>query len=178
MQNEIIISGFGGQGVLFAGQLLSYTAMDEGFNVTWFPSYGPEMRGGTANCTVIIADEEIGAPVVRNPKAAIVMNLPSLDKYEHLIKPDGVLIINSSMINRPVERKDLKTAIIPATEIAESLGNKKLANMILVGSLLTNLPVLSLEAVVKSLKDHTPARHKDMIPLNIQAIHKGAAYLV
>ena len=102
MQNEIIIAGFGGQGVLFAGQLLAYAAMDEGKEVTWIPSYGPEMRGGTANCTVVIADEEIGSPLVRNPKAVLVMNLPSLDKYEPLVKEGGVLVVNSSMVPRGV----------------------------------------------------------------------------
>ena len=105
MQTEIIIAGFGGQGVLFAGQLLAYAAMDEGKEVTWIPSYGPEMRGGTANCTVIISDEEIGSPLVRNPTAVIAMNLPSLDKYETTVKPGGVLVVNSSMINRPVRRE-------------------------------------------------------------------------
>src|SRR5512146_349516 len=100
MQTDIIIAGFGGQGVLFAGQLLAYAAMDEGKEVTWIPSYGPEMRGGTANCTVIIADEEIGSPLVRNPRAAVAMNLPSLDKYETTISTGGVLIVNASIINR------------------------------------------------------------------------------
>ena len=100
MQTEIMIAGFGGQGVLFAGQLLAYAALDEGLEVTWIPSYGPEMRGGTANCTVIIANEEIGSPLVRNPQAVVAMNLPSLDKYEPVLKSDGVLIVNSSIVNR------------------------------------------------------------------------------
>ena len=108
MQTEIIIAGFGGQGVLFAGQLLAYAAMDEGREVTWIPSYGPEMRGGTANCTVIIADEEIGSPLVRNPQAVIAMNLPSLDKYEPTIGPNGVMVINASMINRSPTRTDIR----------------------------------------------------------------------
>jgi 2-oxoglutarate ferredoxin oxidoreductase subunit gamma len=104
MQTEIIISGFGGQGVLFAGQLLSYATMDSGLEVTWIPSYGPEMRGGTANCTVVISDEEIGSPVVRHPEVALVLNLPSLDKHEDSIKPGGLLVVNSSMVNRaPVQ---------------------------------------------------------------------------
>ncbi len=108
MQTDIIIAGFGGQGVLFAGQLLAYAAMDEGREVTWIPSYGPEMRGGTANCTVVIADEEIGSPLVRNPQAVIAMNLPSLDKYEPAVRADGVMIINSSIINRGVTRTDIR----------------------------------------------------------------------
>jgi 2-oxoglutarate ferredoxin oxidoreductase subunit gamma len=104
MQTEIMISGFGGQGVLFAGQLLAYAGMDMGKEVTWIPSYGPEMRGGTANCTVIISDEEIGSPLVHHPSAAIAMNLPSLDKYESVVRPGGVLVINTSMVNRPAAR--------------------------------------------------------------------------
>ncbi len=101
MQTEIILSGFGGQGIMFAGQILTYAAMDAGKEVTWIPSYGPEMRGGTANCTVVIADEEIGSPVVKNPDAVLAMNLPSLDKYEPMVKPGGVLVINASMVDRP-----------------------------------------------------------------------------
>ena len=124
MQTEIILAGFGGQGVLFGGQLLAYTGMDCGFEVTWIPSYGPEMRGGTANCTVIIADEEIGSPNVRNPRAALVFNLPSLDKYEPLVQPGGVLIANSSLINREICRSDLQGIMIPANEIAESIGEE------------------------------------------------------
>ncbi len=100
MQTEVIFAGFGGQGVLFAGQVLAFAAMDAGYDVTWMPSYGPEMRGGTANCTVVIADEEIGSPTVKHPKAAVVMNLPSLDKFEPLVAPGGVLIVNSSLVNR------------------------------------------------------------------------------
>lgn len=177
MQNEIIISGFGGQGVLFAGQLLSYTAMDQNLNVTWFPSYGPEMRGGTANCTVIIADQEIGAPVVRNPQAAIAMNLPSLNKYEQMIKPGGVLIVNTSMVDHAVTRKDIRVVALPATEIAESLGNKKFTNMVLIGALLANLPVFPLEAIERSLEEHMPARHKKLLADNIKALQEGAKYI-
>ena len=119
MQTEIILSGFGGQGIMFAGQILSYAAMDAGKEVTWIPSYGPEMRGGTANCTVVIADEEIGSPVVKNPDAALAMNLPSLDKYEPMVKPGGVLVINASMVDRPARRTDITTVAIPCNEIAE-----------------------------------------------------------
>src|SRR5512146_483439 len=118
MQTDIMIAGFGGQGVLFAGQLLAYAAMDEGREVTWIPSYGPEMRGGTANCTVVISDEEIGSPLVRNPTAVIAMNLPSLDKYEAVIKPGGVLVVNASIINREVKRTDIRTVLVPGNEIA------------------------------------------------------------
>lgn len=174
MQTEILIAGFGGQGVLFGGQLLAYAAMDEGREVTWIPSYGPEMRGGTANCTVVISDEEIGSPLVRNPQAVIAMNLPSLDKYEGTVRPGGVLVVNSSMVNRPVVRTDIRTVMIPGNEIAESLGDRRMTNMVLLGGLLANLPVLSLEAIGKALGAHLPARHQRLLPLNLQALQRGA----
>lgn len=177
MQTEITIAGFGGQGVLFSGQLLSYAAMDAGLNVTWIPSYGPEMRGGTANCTVIISDEEIGSPMVRNPQAVIAMNLPSLDKYEDLIKPGGVLVVNSSIIERPLVRTDLRASLVPANDIAERIGTQKLMNMVLLGALLANLPVLPIEAIEKALKEHLPERHHKLLPSNYQALREGASFL-
>jgi 2-oxoglutarate ferredoxin oxidoreductase subunit gamma len=173
MQTEIMIAGFGGQGVLFAGQLLAYAAMEAGHEVTWIPSYGPEMRGGNANCTVIIADDEIGSPTVLNPQAALVFNLPSLDKYEPLVVPGGVLIANASLINRDIQRTDLKALMIPANEMAESLGDKRMTNMVMLGAMLEGLPVLSLEALGKTLEDHLPTRHKRLLPMNIQALHLG-----
>jgi 2-oxoglutarate ferredoxin oxidoreductase subunit gamma len=176
MQTEIVIAGFGGQGILFAGQVLAYAAMDSGKEVTWIPSYGPEMRGGTANCTVIIADEEIGSPLVRNPKGVIALNLPSFDKYESLVVPGGVLIVNASLVNRAVQRKDLKSILVPANEIAESLGDKRLATMILAGALLVYLPVLPVEAVEKALRDHLPERHRKLLPLNFKALRTGADF--
>jgi 2-oxoglutarate ferredoxin oxidoreductase subunit gamma len=177
MQTEIVIAGFGGQGVLFAGQVLAYAAMDDGKEVTWIPSYGPEMRGGTANCTIIIADEEIGSPLVRNPRAVIAMNLPSLDKYEPLVAPGGILIVNTSLVNRPATRTDIQTVLIPANEIAESLGEKRMTNIVLVGALLAQLPELSIEAVEKSLENHLPERHKKLLPLNLKAIRSGADFV-
>jgi 2-oxoglutarate ferredoxin oxidoreductase subunit gamma len=176
MQTDIIIAGFGGQGVLFAGQLLAYAAMDEGREVTWIPSYGPEMRGGTANCTVVISDEEIGSPLVRNPQAVIAMNLPSLDKYESTLQPDGVLVVNASFVNRAISRPDIRAVMIPGNEIAESLGDRRMTNMVLLGGLLANLPVLSLEALERALQGHLPARHQRLLPLNLQALHRGAEY--
>lgn len=176
MQTEIVIAGFGGQGILFAGQVLAYAAMDSGKEVTWIPSYGPEMRGGTANCTVIISDEEIGSPLVRNPRGVIALNLPSFDKYEPLVVPDGTLIVNASLVNRAVQRKDLKSSVVPANEIAESLGDKRLATMILAGALLVHLPVLPLEAVEQALQDHLPERHRKLLPLNYQALRSGADF--
>ena len=177
MQTEVMVAGFGGQGVLFAGQLLAYTAMDEGKEVTWIPSYGPEMRGGTANCTVVIADEEIGSPMVRHPKAVVAMNRPSLDKYEDVIQPGGVLVVNSSMVDRPVARTDVRVVLVPGNEIAEELGDRRMTNMVLLGGLLANLPVLSLDALQRSLQAHLPVRHHRLLPLNVQAMQRGAQYL-
>jgi 2-oxoglutarate ferredoxin oxidoreductase subunit gamma len=176
MQTEIVIAGFGGQGVLFAGQLLAYAAMDEGQEVTWIPSYGPEMRGGTANCTVVISDEEIGSPMVRSPRAVVAMNQPSLEKYEAVLKPDGVLVVNSSIISRPVTRKDIRTVLVPGNEIAEELGDRRMTNMVLLGGLLANLPVLSIEAIERALEAHLPIRHQRLLPTNRQALRRGAEY--
>jgi 2-oxoglutarate ferredoxin oxidoreductase subunit gamma len=176
MQKEVIVAGFGGQGVLFAGQLLAYSAMDEGREVTWIPSYGPEMRGGTANCTVVISEEEIGSPLVKNPTAVIAMNLPSLDKYEDLVAEGGVLVVNSSMINREVKREDITVVSIPGNDIALEMGSERSLNMIMLGALLANLDLLSLEAVERGLDAHLPERHKKYLAANKEALRKGAAY--
>ena len=177
MQTEIVIAGFGGQGVLFAGQVLAYAGMDNGKEVTWIPSYGPEMRGGTANCTVIISDEEIGSPLVRNPRGLIAMNLPSLDKYESTLIEGGSLIVNSSLVNRSIERDDVQHVHIPANEIAESLGDKRMTNIVMVGALLAQLPVLPIEAIEKALEDHLPERHKKLLPLNFEALRAGDEFV-
>ena len=174
---SIVISGFGGQGTLFAGQVLAYAAMDNNFEVTWIPSYGPEMRGGTAHCTVIIADSEIGSPVTRNPFAAVALNLPSVDKYENVVQTGGILIANQSLMNRELVRTDIHGVMIPVSEIAEELGNKQMANMVAVGALLAHLPVLSVEAIEKALKDHLPPRKQQWIPANSTAIRKGYKFV-
>ena len=169
MQKEIMIAGFGGQGVLFGGQVLAYAAMDVGKEVTWIPSYGPEMRGGTANCTVVIADEEIGSPLVKNPPLAVALNLPSFDKCEESLAPGGTLIVNQSMVDRQAKRKDINVIFVPCNEI----GNKKLLNMVAVGALLTVLPEISMKDIEKVLEGHLPARHKHLLPLNCEALRKG-----
>ena len=175
MQSEIIISGFGGQGALFAGQLLAYAAMDEGHHVTWIPSYGPEMRGGTAHCTVIISDDEIGSPLVRHPAAVIAMNLPSLDKYEPLVAPGGVLVVNSSLVTRHPARTDIRVVEVPANAMAEELGSNRLANLVLTGALLAATGALPLEAVERALAAHLPERHRSLLEANYQALRRGAA---
>ncbi len=176
MQKEFILSGFGGQGIMFAGQIISYAAMDAGKQVTWIPSYGPEMRGGTANCTVVIADEEIGSPVVKNPDGVLAMNLPSLDKYEPMIKPGGVLVVNESMVDRKAKRTDITVVMVPCNDIAEQIGNPRLANMVAIGALMTALPTLSVADLEAALNAHMPGRHKHLLPKNVEAINKGAEH--
>jgi 2-oxoglutarate ferredoxin oxidoreductase subunit gamma len=173
MQKEILIAGFGGQGVLFAGQVLAYAGMDTGHEVTWIPSYGPEMRGGTANCTVVIADEEIGSPLVQNPPAVIALNLPSFDKYEPLIAPGGVLVVNQSMVDRKASRDDITVLYIPGNEMAEACGNRRLLNMVMTGALLAAFPVMGLDDAKAALKAHLPAKHQKLIPNNYAAMDKG-----
>ena len=173
MQKEIIIAGFGGQGVLFAGQVLAYAAMDTGKIVTWIPSYGPEMRGGTANCTVVVSDEEIGSPLVQNPPYVIALNLPSFDKYEALVKEGGTLVVNKSMVDRTAKRSDITTIFIPGNELAEEIGDRRLLNMVMVGALLSQFDLLSLKDVEKALEAHLPARHKKLLPNNFKALERG-----
>lgn len=176
METSIIISGFGGQGTLFAGQLLTYAALEYNKQCTWIPSYGPEMRGGTAHCTVIISDDEIGSPIVRNPDVVLAMNLPSLDKYEPLIKKGGVMIANKSLINRDVERKDFSALFIPGNEIAEELGNSRITNMVMTGAMLELVGVLPLDTVKTALEHHIPERNRKYLPLNYQALETGARF--
>lgn len=177
MQTEIIIAGFGGQGVLFAGQVVAYAAMDQGMHVTWIPSYGPEMRGGTANCTVVISDEEIGSPIVSRPTAVVALNKPSMEKYESMVKEGGVFIVNQSMVDREVQRKDIHAIMVPANDIAEEIGDKRMTNMVMIGALLVNLNILPLSALEKSLKDHLPKKHHKLLPANKLALEKGGMYI-
>lgn len=176
MQKEIIIAGFGGQGVLFGGQVLAYAAMDNGLDVTWIPSYGPEMRGGTANCTVVIADHEIGSPLVKNPPLAIALNLPSFDKYESTLASGGTLIVNKSMVDHNQRRDDIHVIFVPCNEIAEEIGDRKLVNMVAIGALLTGLPEVKLSHVEKALEGHLPTRHKHLLPKNFEALKHGFEY--
>jgi 2-oxoglutarate ferredoxin oxidoreductase subunit gamma len=173
-QHEIIFSGFGGQGALFAGQLLAYAALEEDKHVTWIPSYGPEMRGGTAHCTVIVSDEEIGAPIIRNPSAAVVLNIPSMDKYEALLKPGGVLVVNRSLIAKPAARQDITVIQVPANDLAAEVGSTKMANVVLLGALLETIRAVSLDSVSKALDEHLPAKARKLLESNKQALQKGA----
>ena len=175
METSIIISGFGGQGALFAGQLLAYAGMDAGRFVSWIPSYGPEMRGGTAHCTVIISDEEIGAPIVARPDVAVVLNLPSYDKYEPLVKPGGLLIVNNSLVAGESQRSDIDIVYVPANAIAEEWGTPKMLNMAVVGALLAARPVLPLEVLEAALAAHLPASKQHLIEANLKVLRHGHA---
>jgi 2-oxoglutarate ferredoxin oxidoreductase subunit gamma len=173
MTTDLVIAGFGGQGVLFAGQLLAHAALDAGLQTTWYPSYGPEMRGGTANCTVVISDEPIGSPVVARPSAAIVLNLPSLDRYEPLVRPGGLLLVNASLVDRAVRRDDLDAVSVPADDVAAELGDPRLTNVVLVGALLARIPVLTLDRVAATLATVLPARHRHLLAANRAALQRG-----
>lgn len=177
MHEEVIISGFGGQGALFAGQLLTYAGMDQGYQVTWIPSYGPEMRGGTAHCTVILSDDPIGSPIIRNPTVVIVMNPPSMEKYDPLVKSGGVLVANSTLVRQRSERNDITAVYVPANDLAMELGNVKMANVVLLGALLASKPFLSVEAMKQAMEDHIPQRRKHIIEPNKQALDRGIEYV-
>ena len=172
MKQEIIISGFGGQGVMVMGQLLTYAGMLEGKQVSWMPSYGPEMRGGTANCAVIIDDSYIGAPMVHEPTAAVVLNLPSLDKFEKTVLPNGALIINSSLIEKTVVRKDINAYYVPINDIASELGNPKVVNMVALGALLAATKAVSIEAVMDAFGKKFASKPK-IVEVNREALMRG-----
>jgi 2-oxoglutarate ferredoxin oxidoreductase subunit gamma len=176
VKEEFVFAGFGGQGVMFAGQILAYTAMDEGLEVTWIPSYGPEMRGGTANCVVVISDKPVGSPLVSRPKTAVVFNPPSFDRYEPLVAAGGLLVYNVSLIERPPQRQDIALLPVPALALADALGDLRLMNVVMLGALLTARPVLPLDALRRALQTHLPARRQDMLAQNLAALEQGAAY--
>jgi len=173
MLEEVIIAGFGGQGVMLMGRLLAYAGMLEGKNVAWMPSYGPEMRGGTANCTVIISSEEIASPVVPYPRSIIVMNKPSLGKFEATVQKDGLIIINESLIDQKVKRDDVRIVRVPANDIANELGNLKVANMVVLGAYLKKSEVVKLESIFKALEKVLSGRNQKLIDLNKKALKQG-----
>jgi 2-oxoglutarate ferredoxin oxidoreductase subunit gamma len=172
---EIIIAGFGGQGVMSMGQLLAYAGMLENKQVAWIPSYGPEMRGGTANCAVTISNMEISSPLVTEPSVCIVMNKPSLEKFEPTIKTGGLLFINSSLIDTKPQRQDIRFYEIPANKIANEIGNSKVANMVMLGAVLQIIKAVDPESILESLRKVLPSSRHNLIPLNAQALEKGAA---
>ena len=172
MQNDVIMAGFGGQGILLIGKMLAYAGMHEGKEVSWLPSYGPEMRGGTANCTVVISDRPVGSPVIRSPRAVVAMNLPSLDKFEPDVRPGGLLLINSSLINRKTTRDDVTVIEVPANEIANELGNRRGANMVALGAYLGATDAVSLDGVIEVVRE-TFAAKPGVIDVNITALRRG-----
>lgn len=171
--HEIIFAGFGGQGILSMGQIIAYAAMIEEKEISWMPSYGPEMRGGTANCIVIVSPDRISSPIISRFDSALVLNQPSLDKFENEVKQGGLLIFEqSSIINTP-SRTDIEVLSIPANEEAQKLGKKQVANMILLGAFLEKRPIVKTENILKALKKVLPERHHHLIPLNEQALAIG-----
>ncbi len=174
MTTQILIAGFGGQGVLFSGKFLAYKAMMEEKQVSWLPSYGPEMRGGTASCGVIVSDEPVGSPIVSNPDVLIAMNLPSLDKFEDTVAPGGMIFADSTLIERKVKRTDVKAFYVPATRLANENGTPTLANMILIGKVLSELDDFGAESVEAALKKVISAKRADMLDVNRRAMEIGA----
>ncbi len=173
MTQEVIFAGFGGQGILSMGKFLAYGGMDCGLNVSWCPSYGPEMRGGTANCSVILSDEEIGAPIITAPDTIVVMNRPSLEKFEKTVKPGGLIILDSNLVTVQVTRDDVEVIRIPSQDEAKAIGSDKIANMVLLGALIERTRILNKEELLHALKTHGKDSFFEM---NQKAIEKGMEY--
>ena len=173
MTSEILLAGFGGQGILFAGKFLAYKGLLEGKQISWLPSYGPEMRGGTANCSVIISDTPIGSPIVSKPDVLLVMNLPSLDKYEDAVKPGGKIFVDSTLIERKVRRTDVDVYYVPATQMANQMNAPTLANMILTGKVIRESGAVETEGLDAALKKVVSAKHADLFDINMNAIKTG-----
>lgn len=173
MKEEIIIAGFGGQGVLSMGKILAYSGIMQGQEVTWMPSYGPEMRGGTANVSVILSDNKISSPILSKFDSAIILNQQSLDKFEPAVKPGGILIYDPNGITRHPERKDITVCKIAAVDEAAKLGNAKAYNMVVLGAYLKLKPIVTMDNVIAGLKKSLPERHHKLIPMNEQAINVG-----
>lgn len=173
MTTQILIAGFGGQGVLFAGKFIAYNGLVEGRQLSWLPSYGPEMRGGTANCSVILSDEPVGSPIVSKPDILIAMNLPSLDKYENDVVSGGMIFVDSTLIERKINRDDVKVFYVPATGLANDIGLPTLANMIMVGKFIKESGAVSTDNVESTLKKVVSARKANLLDMNMKAIDCG-----
>lgn len=173
---EFLFSGFGGQGILFAGKFIAYKGMVDNKQVSWLPSYGPEMRGGTASCSVIVSDTPVGSPIVSEPDVLVAMNLPSLDRFEKSVKSGGIIFMDSSLIERKVEREDVTVYAVPATRLASDNGFPTLANMVLIGKILQVLEDFGEASVSAALGKVISAKHADMLEVNRRAMQLGAAY--
>ncbi|MCX7841613.1 MAG: 2-oxoacid:acceptor oxidoreductase family protein [Clostridia bacterium] len=176
VQQEIIIAGFGGQGILSAGRLIAYAGMLDNKNVSWLPSYGPEMRGGTANCHVIVSDEPVGSPILNKATSIIVMNGPSLDKFEGIVSPGGLVITDSSLVGKSPKRTDVDVSEIPASRIASEMGNATYASIILLGKLVAKTGVISKESFEEALKEVLPPKYHHLIPEEMKAFELGMNY--
>jgi 2-oxoglutarate ferredoxin oxidoreductase subunit gamma len=176
MTTQTLIAGFGGQGVLFAGKFLAFKGLVEDKEVSWLPSYGPEMRGGTASCSVILSDEPVGSPIVSNPDVLIVMNLPSLDKYENDTVAGGKIFVDSTLISRKVQRTDVDAYYIPATQMAIDAGVPTLANIILIGKMLKETGLFSFENMIDTVKKLVPAKKPELVEMNMKALEAGYNY--
>lgn len=176
MTTQILIAGFGGQGILFAGKFLANKGLLEGRKLSWLPSYGPEMRGGTANCSVVFSDEPIGSPIVNKPDVLIVMNLPSLDKYEDAVVSGGKIFIDSTLIERKVKRTDVEAFYIPATRLAQQNGIPTLANMIMLGKVMRESDFASYDGIEDAVRSVVSAKHADMFEINLKALNLGHDY--
>ena len=172
---DCILAGFGGQGVMLIGNLLAYAGMNDGLNVTYIPVYGPEMRGGTANCTVVLSDEDIGSPIIHRPKSLIILNRPSLDKFQPRLEDGGVQIVNSSLIDKKLAEKGrVRTVFVDCNDVADKLGNARLLNMVAIGAYVQTTGIVSVQAVIDSLQNVISPHYAKLIPLNAKAIQAGA----
>ena len=174
MYQGVIMSGFGGQGIISAGILLAYSGMVDGKHVTFFPAYGAEMRGGTANCSVVVSSEEVASPVVSSPDSLIVMNEPSLLRFEPALKPQGLLLINKSLVSSQPQRTDVNVVSMDVNKIAEEIGTDKCANMVMLGALINHTQAVSLKSVIKTLPKVFPRAKKEMLEMNTEALKKGS----
>ncbi len=175
--HEIVIAGFGGQGLLFSGKVLAYAGLLEGRELSWLPSYGPEMRGGTANCNVILSDTPVGSPIVDRPNVLMVMNGPSLDKYESTVAPGGMIFVDSTLVTRKVARDDVEVYYVPSTQMANDMGLTGMANMILLGAVIAKTACIKEEGLPDALKKVIPARKADLFDANMQALQAGKDYV-
>jgi 2-oxoglutarate ferredoxin oxidoreductase subunit gamma len=172
-ERGLIAAGFGGQGIMVLGQLVAYTAISEGMYVTWIPSYGPEMRGGTANCGVVISDEEIASPVVAEADVAVIMNKPSLEKFIDSVKPGGTLLYNSDLLDYPDPRTDIRVLPVPCHSIALELGSDKVSNIVVLGALVEATDLVSKDVCLETIKEKLGKRKPQFLPMNLQAYEKG-----
>ena len=177
MTYETIMAGFGGQGLLFSGKVLAHAALIEGKELSWLPSYGPEMRGGTCNCSVIVSDDPVGSPIIAHPNVLMVMNEPSLDKFEGAVVPGGFMFVDSSLIGRKTTRTDVDAVYVPATRMAKDMEAASLANMVLLGAIVAKTGCVKCETVADALKETISARKANLLDLNLKAVEAGVKFI-